>query len=220
MSVCSRNDDNEFIVEIEKNHSIDIDFARFFAKKTDPRFGQFNYNHEDIANFLGYDRNDAMGTHARRFIDVTKRVLEKNNHYTIDDGASAIDGRGCFSSQQIKRGVKLNYWLSRVGFYEVCMASAKPKAVTHRREFGTIYELATLWRQTHKNNLTRQLPDPGASLRIATHRTNVKKREESKTELSKVKKDREDLRNALLKLEQQLQEEGRVIASQSEQSNA
>ena len=62
--------------------------------------------------------------------------------------------------------------------------------------------------------MLRQLSDPEASLRIATHRTDVKKQmKESKTELSKVKKESEDLKNALLELEQQVQEKDRLIAS-------
>ena len=51
-------------------------------------------------------------------------------------------------------------------------------------------------------------------MRVAIHRTDVKKQmKESKTELSKVKKESEDLKNALLELEQQVQEKDRLIAS-------
>ncbi len=33
--------EDEFIAEIEKCDNIDIDFARLFARKSDPKFGQF-----------------------------------------------------------------------------------------------------------------------------------------------------------------------------------
>ncbi len=164
---------------------------------------------------MGYDRHDAAGTSARCLVELVKRNLDRDTHYIIDDGTSAVDRLGCFSSQPIRKGVKLNYWLTRVGFYEVCMTSAKPKAIKYRHEFGKIYEFALLWCQTHKNNLLRQLPDPEASLIVATHRTDVKKQmKESKTELCKVKKENDDLKNALFELEQQVQEKDRLIASQ------
>ena len=106
--------DNEFIMEIAKNQSIDIDVARFFAKKTASRFGQFNYYHEDVAKFLGHDRADiGNGTNARCLVELVKRNLDRETHYIIDDGTPAVDRRGPFSSQPIKKGVKLNYWLTR-----------------------------------------------------------------------------------------------------------
>ncbi len=85
--------EEEFIAEIEKCDNIDIDFARLFARKSDPKFGQFKYHHEDIANFLGHDKADDNCYHnrARRFVDLMKKNLEKDVHYIVDDGARMFE---------------------------------------------------------------------------------------------------------------------------------
>ena len=63
--------EEDFIREIEKRNNIDIHFARFFAKKSDGRFGQFKYNREDIADFLGYERsNGGRGSTTRGLQDL------------------------------------------------------------------------------------------------------------------------------------------------------
>ena len=38
--------------------------------------------------------------------------------------------------------VNTHYWISRVGFYMICMASNKQKAIYYRQQFGEVYEFA------------------------------------------------------------------------------
>ena len=41
-----------------------------------------------------------------------------------------------------KKGVKRHYWISRVGFYMICMAPNKQNAIYYRQQFGEVYEFA------------------------------------------------------------------------------
>ena len=103
--------EEDFIREIEKRNNIDIHFARFFAKKSDGRFGQFKYNHEDIAEFLGYHQSNGMDKRnqgSRGLVDLLKQTLTENVHYVIDDGTEGVDPLGYSSPRTIKKGVKLN----------------------------------------------------------------------------------------------------------------
>ena len=45
------------IIEISDRSNIDIEFARFFAKKSNEGYGVFKYHHNDAAEILGYNRN-------------------------------------------------------------------------------------------------------------------------------------------------------------------
>ena len=48
--------EEEFARELSRRKRVEIEFARFCAKKSDDMLDFFNYHHEDIAEFLGYDR--------------------------------------------------------------------------------------------------------------------------------------------------------------------
>ena len=157
--------EEEFVNEIQKRNSIDLDFARFFAKKGHDRYGQFKYHHEDIAAFLGYDRSNGQDKRcgSRGLVELMKQVLTPNIHFIIDDGTEAVDRLGCVSPGTIRKGVKLNYWITRVGFYCICMASSKPRAIHYRHQFGEVYEFTINYVQALKNRLVRNLPNARAS---------------------------------------------------------
>jgi hypothetical protein len=95
-----------------------------------------------------------------------KQVLIPNVHYLVDDGSEAIDSLGRLdpsSPRTVRKGVKLNYWIARVGFYSIRMASSKPRASHYRHQFGEVYEFAINYIQALKNRLIRNLPSTRAS---------------------------------------------------------
>ena len=160
--------EEEFVSEIQKRKTIDLDFARFFARKGHERYGQFKYHHEDIAAFLGYDRSNGVDNRgdsrsARGLVELMKQVLTPNIHYMVDDGTGAMDRPGFPGPPSVKKGVRLNYWITRVGFYCICMASSKPRAVHYRHQFGEVYEFTINYVQALKNRLIRNLPNARVS---------------------------------------------------------
>ena len=207
--------EEDFIREIEKRNNIDIHFARFFAKKSDGRFGQFKYNHEDIAEFLGYERsNGERGSTTRSLKDLIRQVLTENMHYIVDDGTLAVDRQRCYSPRTIKKGVKLNYWITRVGLYSICMASSKPKALNYRHQFGEVYEFSINYLQNLKNRVVKQMPDPRASERSILNRIDLKAQHTmERSAASKYKKECAVLTEMCNELRCQLEEQEKATAS-------
>ncbi len=100
--------------------------------------------------------------------------MDEGIHYIVDDGAKGLEPLGLLGPKIIKKGVKLNYYLTRVAFYTVCMASSKPKAKTYRYQFGKVYEFALLYVQSLKNKVIQSLPHPSESLKIVKKRIDDK----------------------------------------------
>ena len=94
-------------------------------------------------------------------MELIKKELKLDTDYIIDDGTPEVDFRGSTVEKQIKKGVKLIYRITRIGFYIICMVSSKPKAKIYRRQFGEVYELAIDYTQQLKNNIvnSKQLVD-------------------------------------------------------------
>ena len=151
--------ESDFMDRINRLGHIDRDFIRLFAKKDDKKYGKYKYDHTEIAQFLDYENDDT--SYNKRFIEVIKKELKLDTDYMIDDGTPDIDVRGSTVEKQIKKGVKLIYRITRIGFYIICMVSSKPKAKTYRRQFGEVYELAIDYTQQLKNNIvnSKQLVD-------------------------------------------------------------
>lgn len=151
--------ESDFMDRINRLGHIDRDFIRLFAKKDDKKYGKYKYDHTEIAQFLDYENDDT--SYNKRFIELIKKELKLDTDYMIDDGTPDIDVRGSTIERQIKKGVKLIYRITRIGFYIICMVSSKPKAKTYRRQFGEVYELAIDYTQQLKNNIvnSKQLVD-------------------------------------------------------------
>ena len=151
--------ESDFMDRINRLGHIDKDFIRLFAKKDDKKYGKYKYDHTEIAQFLDYENDDT--SYNKRFIELIKKELKLDTDYMIDDGTPDIDVRGSTIEKQIKKGVKLIYRITRIGFYIICMVSSKPKAKTYRRQFGEVYELAIDYTQQLKNNIvnSKQLVD-------------------------------------------------------------
>ena len=82
--------------------------------------------------------------------------------------------RGSDGHKMVKKGVKLNYYFTRVGFYTLCMVANQPKAKIYRRQFGEVYELALQYTQQAKNNLIGSIQHPKVSEQAITNRINYK----------------------------------------------
>jgi hypothetical protein len=151
--------ESDFMDRINRLGHIDRDFIRLFAKKDDKKYGKYKYDHTEIAQFLDYQTDDT--SYNKGFMELIKKELKLDTDYIIDDGTPEVDFRGSTIERQIKKGVKLIYRITRIGFYIICMVSSKPKAKTYRRQFGEVYELAIDYTQQLKNNIvnSKQLVD-------------------------------------------------------------
>ena len=153
--------ESDFMDRINRLGHIDRDFIRLFAKKDDKKYGKYKYDHTEIAQFLDYQTESYNTSYNKGFMELIKKELKLDTDYIIDDGTPEVDFRGSTVERQIKKGVKLIYRITRIGFYIICMVSSKPKAKTYRRQFGEVYELAIDYTQQLKNNIvnSKQLVD-------------------------------------------------------------
>lgn len=142
--------ESDFINKINRLGNVDRDFIALFAKKDDKKYGKYKYDHTEIAQFLDYENENGYN---KGFIELIKKELKLDTDYMIDDGTTEVDFRTYNTERKIKKGVKLTYRITRIGFYMICMVSSKPKAKTYRRQFGEVYELAIDYTQQLKNNI-------------------------------------------------------------------
>jgi hypothetical protein len=145
--------ESDFMDKINRLGHIDRDFIRLFVKKDDQKYGKYKYDHTEIAQFLDYKNESDNACYNKGFVELIKKELKLNTDYIIDDGTTEVDFRGSNVERQIKKGVKLIYRITRIGFYIMCMVSSKPKARLYRRQFGEVYELAIDYTQQLKNNI-------------------------------------------------------------------
>ena len=125
--------------------TIDREFARMFVRKNDDNFEHFKYKHSEIATFLGYETTD----NCKHFLTMMKKELRQEKDYIItiynqDAQGSAGTRRPLkvLLEDVKKSGQKPIYYISRIGFYILCMMANKPNAKTYRRQFGELYEFS------------------------------------------------------------------------------
>ena len=136
-----------------------------------------------------------------------EKGFEEGIHYIVDDGTKGLEPLGVLGPKTIKKGVKLNYYLTRVGFYTVCMASSKPKAKIMRYQFARVYEFALLYVQSLKNKVIQSLPHPNESLKIVKKRIDEKAEElANRTKAGQMKNELKIKDDKINKLEQRIQE--------------
>jgi hypothetical protein len=165
--------ESDFINKMEKITSIDIDFLKLFAKKDHNDHGSFKYTHNEIADFLGYESTENENNRCKGFIELMKKELKLNIDYIVDDKNPEINFRVSNSSKG-GRSKKTTYFLTRIGFYILCMMASKPKAKVYRRQFGEVYELALQYTQSSKNSLINSIQPSKISERAVTNRLNYK----------------------------------------------
>jgi hypothetical protein len=120
--------------------TIDREFARMFVRKNDNNFEHFKYTHFEIATFLGYETTD----NCKHFMTMMKKELRQEKDYiiTLIDDRNPADVRRVSNTTKGGRTNKVIYYISRVGFYLLCMMANKPNAKIYRRQFGELYEFS------------------------------------------------------------------------------
>ena len=137
--------ETDFINKVNNDMTIDREFARMFVRKNDDNFEHFKYKHSEIATFLGYETTD----NCKHFLTMMKKELRQEKDYIItiynqDAQGSAGTRRPLkvLLEDVKKSGQKPIYYVSRIGFYILCMMANKPNAKIYRRQFGELYEFS------------------------------------------------------------------------------
>ena len=153
---------------------IDKDFGRLFAKKNHPKFDNFKYEHSEIAKFLGYVCPE---NRYKRFVELMKKYLRHNIDYmiTIKDDKKVDTNVHLFNDQiKVGRGQKINYYLTRVGFYLICISANTIKSREYKIQFARVYEIALNYVQQLKNKIASSQPNYETSKVILTNRMDNK----------------------------------------------
>ena len=165
----------EFIEKLDNEMFIDKDFAKLFAKKNHPEFDNFKYEHSEIARFLGYVCDD--NGYCRTFTELMKKHLRRNIDYitVIEDDKKPADIRRLFDAQiKVGRGQKIKYYLTRVGFYLICISANTIKSREYKIQFARVYEIALNYVQQLKNKIASSQPNYETSKVILTGRIDDK----------------------------------------------
>jgi hypothetical protein len=212
--------EEEFIKKLDNEMFIDKQFARLFAKKNHPEFDNFKCEHSEIAKFLGYvcDNNG----YCRTFTELMKKYLRKNIDYitVIDDDKKPADVRRLFNDLiKVGRGQKVKYYLTRVGFYLICISANTIKSREYKIQFARVYEFALNYIQQLKNKIVLTQPNYETSKAILTNRIDDKvnerleRKRECKIELkySELLKQHENLKQQLFDKENEIKLKNGII---------
>jgi hypothetical protein len=180
----------EFVKLLEKKLTIDVDFAKLFAKQNHPILDNYKYLHSEIAKFLGYVC-DGTG-YCRTFTELLKKHLKLNDNYipVIEDDKKPAGIRRLFEvNTKVGRGQKIKYYLNRLGFYLICMYANTMKAKECKLQFGKVYEIALNYTNSLKHKIIESQTIPDIMNKVLKQRTNdkaeniVSKKRESKVEV-------------------------------------
>ena len=180
---------DEFIKLLQNEMTIDINFAKMFAKKNHSVLDNFKYEHSEIANFLGYVCDD---NRYKRFIELIKKNLINDINYimVIEDDKKVDSTVHLLSDRQkVGRGQKIKYYLNRLGFYLICMSANTMKAKEYKMQFGKVYEIALKYVQGLKQKIIESQISTETMNQVVTKRLNDKiddklaRKRESKIEI-------------------------------------
>lgn len=116
---------SDFVNKVENELTIDKEFAMMFARKNNSEFDHFKYTHVEVAKFLGYENVENY----KHFINMMKKELKPNIDFIIpkqDVIITTVNRRNDHASKPVK--TKTIYYISRIGFYILCMMANKPNA--------------------------------------------------------------------------------------------
>jgi hypothetical protein len=129
--------DIDEVVDLAKKHKLNIKrtFVEFFIQKPDVE-DKYIYNHEKIAEFLGFSDKSSRGY--QHFKVLIKRELVETQDYIIIIGYNK-DGN--------KRGGsnKKTFMLTRSACFQACMACSKPISKVIRKFFAECYEILEIY---------------------------------------------------------------------------
>jgi hypothetical protein len=163
--------ESDFVNKVENELTIDKEFAMMFARKNNSEFDHFKYTHVEVAKFLGYENVENY----KHFITMMKRELKSNIDYIIpnhDANISTVNRRNDHTSKPIK--TKTIYYISRIGFYILCMMANKPNAKLYRRQFGELYEFSINYVNSLRKKVINNIQPSDISENAVTTRLNNK----------------------------------------------
>ena len=166
---------DEFVKLLQKEMTIDIDFAKLFAKQNHPVLDNYKYLHSEIAKFLGYvcDHNGNY----RKFSELIKKNLKQDlNYITVTEDDKKLYGTVQLFNDVAKvgRGQKIKYYLNRLGFYLICMSANTMKAKDCKLQFGKVYEIALNYTNSLKHKIIESQTTSEVMKNILTQRINNK----------------------------------------------
>ena len=164
--------ESDFINKITNEVTINKEFARMFVRKNDDKFDHFKYKHSEIAQFLGYEDVENY----KHFIALMRKELKQDIDYIITNSDainSTVDRRVSVTSKR-GRGNKNIYYISRVGFYMLCMMANKPNAKLYRRQFGELYEFTIKYVNSLRQKIISGIQSPDVSEKAVTNRLEYK----------------------------------------------
>lgn len=180
---------DEFVKLLQNEMTIDINFAKMFAKKNHKVLDNFKYEHIEIAKFLGYTCSD---NRYQRFTELIKKNLINDINYimVIEDDKKVVNIDRVFNDDKKGgRNKKIKYYLNRLGFYLICMSANTMKAKEYKMQFGKVYEIALKYVQSLKHKIIESQISTDTMNQVVTRRLNDKmddklaRKRESKIEI-------------------------------------
>ena len=163
--------ESDFVNKVENELTIDKEFAMMFARKNNSEFDHFKYTHIEVAKFLGYENVENY----KHFINMMKKELKPNIDFIIpkqDVIISTVNRRNDHTSKPIK--TKTIYYISRIGFYILCMMANKPNAKLYRRQFAELYEFSINYVNSLRKKVINNIQPSDISENAITTRLNNK----------------------------------------------
>jgi hypothetical protein len=140
----------ERLCEIVEKNNIDKEFLAMFIRGSGKSpYEQFKFCNKDVAEYLGYSDNnirrdfpkDMKKVNPSNYIVKTRAELKAE--FIVKNRCVKIDTSVLIEEYDLNTNGGQNqkfYFLNRVGFYQICMASTRPKARMVREYFVEVYE--------------------------------------------------------------------------------
>ena len=197
--------ESDFVNKVENELTIDKEFAQMFARKNNSKFDHFKYTHVEVAKFLGYEISD----NCKHFTTMMKKELKPNIDFIIVeyDNKNPAGKRLVYNTAGGRSKIN-TYYISRIGFYILCMMANKPNAKLYRRQFAELYEFSINYVNSLRKKVINNIQPSDISENAVITRLNnkvesiVKNKSISKLEKHniKLKNDNEKLRATIKSL--------------------
>jgi len=154
------------LCEIIRKNSVDRDFISMFINWSGKSpYKKYKYCHTDVAEYLGYSSKTMRLSFAAHLKSVKPCNIVVKTRKELRDYVATLDKTCCISKYTASFDLESSghgghntkfYFLNRVGFYQLCMASTKPKARVVREYFVEVYEaVMTYVCRSRKRNIDR-----------------------------------------------------------------